>query len=224
MMIGTMSPDFAYVLNGSRLNIWAHSFPSVVLFCVPVTLLVSWLVCNPIARVVPSHLPNLGRFNLHEYRGLAAHQFRWPVAAMSALAGALSHVFLDMFTHDWGWFAQNLEWYRAEIVHGGMFGRRVTFYRAIQHLGHVVFSGLAISLLARYGSQHWMARQAAAVPQMIPTRSSKIKLWVPVVVALILAVIWVGPLDIVSATSTLRLSAAAFTGLLVGSVRVQRSK
>lgn len=90
LVIGTMAPDLAYALNGSRLRVWAHGFPGVVTFRIPATLIVSWIVARILAPVVADHLPDLGRFHLPDWRGLATHRFvLWKTVVWAEL-GALS--------------------------------------------------------------------------------------------------------------------------------------
>ena len=54
LVVGSMAPDFAYVLNGSRWEVWAHGLPAVVVFCVPATFVVGWLIVRVLAPVVPA--------------------------------------------------------------------------------------------------------------------------------------------------------------------------
>jgi hypothetical protein len=90
LVIGSMAPDFAYVLNGSRFEVRAHGLPWLVTFCVPVTVFVAWIVVRVLAPVVPAHLPQLGNFRLQEYRGLATHRFGMVRTPVCAFIGALS--------------------------------------------------------------------------------------------------------------------------------------
>ena len=89
LVIGSMAPDLAYVLNGSRFSIWAHEFPGLVTFCVPVTVCLAWIVVRVLAPVVPVHLPQFGNFRLQDYRGLATHRFGIVRTPVSAFVGAL---------------------------------------------------------------------------------------------------------------------------------------
>jgi hypothetical protein len=131
LVVGSMAPDMAYALNGSRFSVWAHGFPGVVLFCVPVTLMVSWLIVGVISPVFWDHLPEAGPFRLNDYRGLAVHRFSWGWSPASALIGALSHVMLDHFTHHWGWFARHIDWYSTVLV-DDFLGRQWTVFRVLQ--------------------------------------------------------------------------------------------
>ena len=106
-LVGTMSPDFAYALTGTPLQVRAHGFPWLAAFCVPATLAASWLIARVLARVVAAHVPALGGFQLHDYRGLAAHRFLPIRATLWAFLGACTHAGLDHLGHEWGWPAQH---------------------------------------------------------------------------------------------------------------------
>ena len=163
LVIGSMAPDMAYVLNGSRVSVWAHGFPGVALFCVPVTLAVSWLVARVVSPVFWDHLPDARPFRLHDYRGMSVHRFAWGWAAFSALIGALTHVMLDHFTHDWGWFARHVDWYHSVVVNDFL-GRQWTVFRLMQYMGHVVGSVLCLWMLGRYGRQRWTNAPRIVIP------------------------------------------------------------
>jgi hypothetical protein len=92
LVIGSASPDFAYALDGSGWPVFplSHQWPGVVLFCLPVTLLGCYLV-RWAAPVAAAHLP--GR--LTGYAILGCRRPRLYVSAVSALAGAASHLVWD---------------------------------------------------------------------------------------------------------------------------------
>ncbi len=216
-VIGSMAPDLAYVFDGSRFAFWAHTVPMAVVFCVPVTLVVSRLIVQLLARVVPDHLPRLGQFNLPDYRGLAAHPFAVGPAVAGALLGALSHIGLDSFTHGWGWFARNVSWYDDIVVGGTFLGQSWTLFRVIQYVGHVGGSALCLALLWRYGRERWMADPAARVAPFGPTLQSHVALWTPTAVGAVAAVLWAESAPSNVAADILRLAGLSFAGLGIGS-------
>lgn len=209
LVVGSMATDMAYVLNGSRFSLWAHGFPAVVLFCVPVTLAVSWLVVRVVSPVLWDHLPAAGPFRLPDYRGMAAHRFAWGWAAISALVGALSHVFLDHFTHGWGFVAQHVGWYDAVVVDDAL-GRQWTVFRIVQYVGHVGGTALCVWLLARYGRERWMATAAATVEPFPVTRRSTAALTAGWLAGLAGGLAWVVADSRGSATDILRVAAVTF--------------
>jgi hypothetical protein len=220
LVIGSMAPDLAYVLNGSRFEIGAHGFPWLLTFCVPVTIGVAWIVVRVLAPVVPAHLPQLGDFRLQDYRGLATHRFGIVRTPVCAFIGALSHVALDQLTHGWGWFARNVDWYDDVIIEGAWFGRPLTVYRTLQYLGHVVGTTLCIWLLWSYGRQGWMHERAAAIP-VRRTASSGAVLWSAVGVGVIATLVWWRLDSEGFATNLLRVAAGAFAGMTVGALAIR---
>jgi hypothetical protein len=93
---------------------------------------------------------------------MATHRFRWLASPLCALAGAASHVALDHLTHEWGWFARNVDWYSAVLAHD-VLGREWTVFRTVQYAGHVVGTAACLWLPASYGRRGWMTDRAAAV-------------------------------------------------------------
>jgi hypothetical protein len=220
-VIGSMAPDMAYVLSGSRFAVWAHGFPGVITFCLPATFVASWLVVRVMAPIVPDHLPDLGPFHIHDYRGLAAHRFQFVRFIVWAELGALSHVFLDEFTHDWGWFANHVSWYDSRIISGELLGREWTVYRVFQYLGHVGLTVLCLALLWAYGRQRWMQARAATIPPTPTTVVSYVTLWGASAIGLGAAMVWVRTDPVGSASDILRLSFGLFAGMLAGCMAVR---
>ncbi|MBL7253029.1 DUF4184 family protein [Paractinoplanes lichenicola] len=96
LVIGSMAPDLAYALDGSGWPVWklSHGLRGFVLWCLPVTLLLTWLIRRA-APVVASHLPQAGPLALRDYGVLARGRYPLPVTCWSALIGAVSHLLLD---------------------------------------------------------------------------------------------------------------------------------
>ena len=217
-----MAPDMAYVLNGSRLHVWAHRFPGVFAFCVPVTVLVSLLVVKVLAPVVPDLLADLGEFHLREFRGLAVHNFTPLGLVAGAALGALSHVVLDSFTHEWGWFARHLSWYSDPLGDSRWLGRRWSMFRIVQYLGHVGGSALCVGLLWRYGRQRWMRASAALVEPVPSTLRTHLLLWSCTAAGAIAGISWVYTDSAGVASDVLRVSGTTFAGMCVGAFAVTR--
>ncbi len=221
LAVGSMAPDLAYVLSGSRFDVWAHGFPGVVTFCVPATFAASWLVVRVMAPVVPDHLPDLGHFHLNDYRGLATHRFRFVRFVVWAELGALSHVFLDEFTHDWGWFANHVSWYDNRIIKGELLGREWTVFRVFQYIGHVGLTALCVALFWRYGRQRWMRARADTIAPTPTSPASYVTLWGCSATGLLVATAWVLSDRLGSATDFLRVAFGLFAGMLAGCLAVR---
>lgn len=216
LVAGSMAPDLADARQGSRFDTWAHGFPGVVAFCLPVACAITWLVVRVLAPVVPPVLPDLGPFHGRDYRGLAVHRFGRIATPLSALIGALSHVALDSFTHGWGWFAEHLDWYAEPLNTSPILGRQWTPFRIMQYVGHVVLSAYALWWLWRQGSRRWLADRARLIPGRTSRRGTLI-LAIGLVAGGAMGLAWAasGPVWLGWATGVMRVSVAAFVGLVL---------
>ena len=223
LVVGSMSPDFAYVLAGSRFELWAHALPWLVIFCIPVTIIVAWLIVRVLAAVVAVHLPDAGHFRLRDFSGLATHRFQGIPTVAGAVLGAVSHVVLDSFTHDWGWFARNLSWYRHTILDATWLGRDWTVYRFVQYAGHIAVSLLCLWLLWSYGRQGWMKNRARSVDSISATLGTHLVLWGCSCAGALSGLIWVTSASAGAASDILRVAGAIFVGMTLGAFALRLS-
>ncbi|MEZ5216676.1 MAG: DUF4184 family protein [Ilumatobacteraceae bacterium] len=189
--VGTMSPDFAYAAVGTPLHVWAHAMPYLVTFNVPVAIVVAWIVVRIWAPIVPDHLPTGGPFRLHDYRALSQHRFGWIATPLGALVGALSHVFLDSFTHRWGWLPHHWAWYQTPLVEERWLGRTWTPFQVAQFVGHFAFSLWCLVTIAKLGRSGWLTRSATATNPAPATTRSRLVLWGVSGTVGALALVWV---------------------------------
>src|SRR4051812_49745428 len=61
LVIGSMSPDFEYLLRLAGVSRFSHTLPAVFYFCLPVSLLLLWLFHNLIKRPAIELLPTYFR-------------------------------------------------------------------------------------------------------------------------------------------------------------------
>ncbi|MGH9039805.1 MAG: DUF4184 family protein, partial [Acidimicrobiia bacterium] len=97
LVVGAMAPDFEYLFHLSARRTIGHTLPGLVVLCVPLSMAALFLWHR---LIQPAWIPLvLGR--------PAAPFAFWPRARLaaiagSALAGSLSHVAWDAFTHEGG--------------------------------------------------------------------------------------------------------------------------
>ena len=104
LVLGSISPDVEYLLHGYPTGTVSHTWPGLFTFCLPVTLVLFWVVTRIIAEPVAAHLPQGGEFQLRAY-GVIRHQpsdgRHWAIVAVSGLIGAASHIVLDKLSGGW---------------------------------------------------------------------------------------------------------------------------
>lgn len=103
LVIGTMAPDFSYLLRLAPGGGAWHTKVGVLEFCLPAGLAVWWiyraLVAPALLRLLPLGLGAAAR-------ALVAPEPTWrlvPAAAIAVVLGAISHLAWDGFTHPEGW-------------------------------------------------------------------------------------------------------------------------
>ena len=135
--------------------------------------------------------------------------------------GVLSHVFLDEFTHDWGWFANHVSWYDNRIIDGEVLGRTWTVYRVFQYVGHVGLTALCIALLLNCGRQRWMQARADAITPTPTSTATYVTLWGCSTIGLAVTAAWVASDRLGSASDILRIVFGLFAGMLAGCLAVR---
>jgi hypothetical protein len=97
MVIGSLSPDFAYLFSGSQMSRFSHHILGSFLFCLPAGL-VAFAVFEWIRRPLVVVLPSPHRQALHSLTEPRRHG--WWAVALSILIGAWTHILLDAMTRE----------------------------------------------------------------------------------------------------------------------------
>jgi hypothetical protein len=145
LCIGSMAPDFAYALIGTRLAFASHTPWAHLYWSLPVTLLCTRLVRGYLAEPIGAQLPDpIGC----ELRALARSVHHWALTASSALFGSGSHVFVDSFTHRHGFGYDHFAWLHQRVAPGWQIAD------VLQYVGHSVGSLLGAFLLWHLCKRH----------------------------------------------------------------------
>ncbi|HEY0706782.1 MAG TPA: DUF4184 family protein [Polyangia bacterium] len=143
VVIGAMAPDFLYLLRLRPSGNFGHTLPGIVLFCLPTSLVV-WALFTKFVRPWLVSLVPLSREGWARPPGRrdASQLQRLWLVTTGIVAGALSHVTWDAFTHDNGW---GVQWFpvlaRTLRLPGTSF--EVHVYSLLQH-GSTLFGGLFV--------------------------------------------------------------------------------
>ena len=148
LCIGSAAPDLEFVFRMTDDWIFSHTFLAQIYFTVPISLLLVWLIGG---LLIPFLLPYLPHAQRHALAGLASIKpprtpGEWNTAALCALIGGTSHVFVDGFTHGnhSGWAVAFLPVLRTNLALP--FGT-MPLYDVLQHGLTILFTLLAIRWL-----------------------------------------------------------------------------
>jgi hypothetical protein len=145
LVIGSMAPDFPYVLSGTAWEFDAH---------------------GPVGLVAFALLPSCGPLRLRDWRVLAARRPTAWITASSALLGAASHSLWDTFTHERRFGARLFPILRERALTLG--ATPVSYARVLQYLGHVVGALVTLALLRHIAREGHVARWYGAAFTRLP--------------------------------------------------------
>jgi hypothetical protein len=154
LVVGSASPDLIYPFAAIIWYPAVHSLAGLFWWCLPVTLLLSWVLRRASPRVA-AHLPNAGPFALRDYGALGGVRHRWYVTLASALIGAVSHLVWDGFTHSPetnGWGAVLIPPLDTEVADG------LPWFRLLQHGSSIGGALVAVAVAAWIGRRRLIER------------------------------------------------------------------
>jgi membrane-bound metal-dependent hydrolase YbcI (DUF457 family) len=162
LVVGTLAPDFEYVLRLAPRGSFAHSVPGLLLFCVPVSYLV-WVTYDRVIRPpVVALLPDAVASGLRERPPIST-----PWVLLALLLGAASHIVWDAFTHRTGWVVQHLSALQRPIF--PELAGDLPVYSVLQH-GSTFVGALLIAV----AGLHWQRRYPAAVGRRTPRQRRRL--------------------------------------------------
>jgi Domain of unknown function (DUF4184) len=178
VVIGAMVPDFGLFFPWRVHRFETHSAMALLTFCLPVGLVTYWafqyLVKTPILDVLPE-----GAYaRWHQFSSPADVRSirQWVLAASGLLAGAVTHLVWDAFTHENARGIRMIPWLEDPIVDIG--SHRLGGVRLLQDGSSLI--GLAVVVgLVWYGLRRGREK---AVPRR-PLRAAERWAWVLIYVA-----------------------------------------
>jgi len=143
LVIGSVAPDFEYFLKMSVSSQYSHTMLGVLYFDIPLTIILAFLFHGVVKKNLIANLPaffqyrfqNLLNLNFRAY--FKAHHW---IVIISTFIGSCSHIFWDAFTHNDGFFAQRISFYKQVVVPYD--GVRYPLFYALQNISTAV--GLVI--------------------------------------------------------------------------------
>jgi len=134
LMIGSMSPDFAYFLpNGP--GVLSHSVPGLFKFCWPTALLV-WVVFVQLLETPTLALLPDGWRDVFPRSARALTVRNFALASVAVVIGAATHILWDGFTHANTPVVDQVP--ALETTQVELFGKQFPLFRFLQHASTVV--------------------------------------------------------------------------------------
>jgi hypothetical protein len=157
LVVGSMAPDFEYLLRLSLVSRWGHTLPGIFFFSLPVGLLVLWMFHALFKQPLLTLLPTAHRLRLESLAGPFPCRpvSRFLLSVASLLLGILSHVLLDSFTHPDGLMVQALPALQAQVF--SVAGWGVRRYQLLQY-------SLSVAGAAWLAWRYWQWYRATPTP------------------------------------------------------------
>ena len=159
LVIGSMTPDFAYFVRRFDVATYAHSFSGTIGFCLPVGL-IAFAMFRPLRAPLCFMLPEPHRSAVAPLATarLSFTKRSLVVLFASILVGAWTHTIADSFTHKTGWVVQRVPWMQTTLFHIGAADFPV--HQLLQHAGSMLGS---LALVSTY--LIWLRRQPRRAPE-----------------------------------------------------------
>jgi len=207
LLIGAVTPDLSYCVEGHDLDVFAHTIRGCFGFSLPVgwlAVLIFQTVRDPLVNRLPApHRQAL----LRSFRKPAP---AWLAVPLSVLIGAATHVFWDAFTHERGWIAERSSFLQIELFTVG--GHHLRICRLLWHIS--TWAGLFLLCRAyRQTLKQW----TGSAQFFVPEERQRYALWAAILSLPLLGILpfllWrmagKGP-SLAEAIRLLRLSAAVY--------------
>ena len=116
-LMGSMAPDFPYVVGNVEYRALGHNFPGVLLFTLPASFAALWFyhwtIKRPITGLLPIGVQQRLNGELGEFRFGGGRRFT--AITVSIVLGIATHLLWDSFTHAYTWPWLHFAWLRSGI-------------------------------------------------------------------------------------------------------------
>lgn len=143
LIIGSLTPDFEYFLRMKVKSNYSHTLLGIFWFDLPLTIILAFIFHNLARNLLFQNLPSIIKnrvFVFTEFNWNIYFKRNWFIISLSTLIGIISHVFWDGFTHDHGYFVNQIDFLRNSL---SFFGKEIPFWKIAQH-GSSIIGGLII--------------------------------------------------------------------------------
>jgi uncharacterized protein DUF4184 len=116
-IIGSMAPDFPYIIGNVQYRGFGHRFPGIIWFTIPAALFALWMFHNIIKRPIVGMMPVGVQVRLQgDLRSFPFGGAKRFVAILAAIAlGIATHIIWDSITHSYTWTYDHFAWLRGWV-------------------------------------------------------------------------------------------------------------
>ena len=187
VVIGAMVPDFGLFFPWRVPRFETHSSVALLAFCAPVGVATYWvfqyLVKTPLIELLPEGA--YARWRPFSSPANFASVRQWILAAVGVLAGAVTHLVWDAFTHENARGIRMIPWLEEPVVDIG--SHRVAGVRLLQDGSSLI--GLIVVLgLIGYGLRR--GREAPVLQRPLPAEERRLWILTYLVLAAALTAAW----------------------------------
>ncbi len=143
LVIGSLTPDFEYFLRMRIKSNYSHTIDGLFWFDLPLGLLLAFVFHNLVRDSLFNNLPSFLKSRFSTFKSFDWNGYfkrNWLVVTISILIGAASHIFWDSFTHDHGYFVQNIPALQNSV---SFLGEQIPVLKILQH-SSTLLGGLVI--------------------------------------------------------------------------------
>lgn len=146
LIIGSLAPDFEYFIRMRVKSNYSHTISGIFWFDLPLVIILSFIFHNIIKNQLYKNLPYFIRNKAVVYIEFDWNNYfkkNWLIVLISGLIGITSHIFWDSFTHNHGYFVNQIAFLRNII---SFIGIEIPLWKIAQHTSSLV-GGIFILIL-----------------------------------------------------------------------------
>lgn len=180
LILGSMAPDMEYFVAMQSFRSVGHSVAGFFVLGLPLCMAIAYVFHRLIVPTLPVFMPSIGGMDRF-VRDLSASKAsssisitRLTMFIFSCFIGFLTHIFVDSWTHRYGWFSERIPFMHQHI---GPYGVYYVLQLSLSLLGIVI---PAIWLLWKWSN--WYRHQSRSSRKLDYSVSDKRLVWVSMIV------------------------------------------